>query len=105
MSALFTIDLDAENDRYAITYRGDENIEKVYLSGSASAELIGGGNMNVAQQNDIGAGIHEYLEIKGKQSKNENPLYIVPLVDIQRVKNPLGITPELLDICKKYLNE
>jgi len=96
---------EPENDRFVISFENVKNIEIVYLSGSAAAEFIGGGTPDPRQQNCLGDGIADYLVSKGLSSMKDNPLFVVPLLDIQAVENSHGITPELSDSCNSRLEE
>ncbi len=101
----FSFTYDGKNDRYKIQYKGEDTIQLVCVGGHAMTGLASRKNITVKEEQDIGTAIAEYLISKNIASMEENPIFILPEVDIGVVNNALAITPELLEICQKYLNE
>ena len=101
----FDFTYDGKNDRHEISYKGAGSVQLVYVGGRAMSELSNSNNIGVKEQQDVGTAIAKYLTLKNITSLSENPIFILPEIDIEAVNNALAITPELLEICQKHLNQ
>lgn len=101
----FTFSYDGKNARYEIQYKGAGTIQLVCVGERAMAELAKSNKISVKEELDIGNAIAEYLTSKNIASPKDNPIFILPEIDMGIVSNALAITPELLEICQKYLDE
>lgn len=105
MPLQFTFSYDGKNDRHEIEYKGIDDIQLVYVGGRAMTELAKNKKIGVKEEQDIGNAVAEYLTLKNTTSLKENPVFILPEIDMGVVNNALAVTPELLQACNKHLDE
>ena len=101
----FNFYYDGKNDRFDIKYKGAGVIEMVCVGGRAMAEMAKTSKIGVKEEQDIGNAIAEYLTSENIASPENNPVFILPEVDTGVVSNAHAVTPKLLQICQKYLDE
>lgn len=101
----YTFRYDGKNDKFEIDYTGLPDIHEIQVSGSAMNELAGTRKLGVKLENDIGAGLAEYLSKSGISSTRESPVFILSESEPCTVDNSLRVNSEMKEICKKYIDE